>query len=717
MPTPEADRDDLDLPADNPFAEASTLPFGLPPFADVHADHFLPALRAGMADQLREVAAITDCVEAPTIENTLDALERSGDLLNRVSATFHNLVISDSTPALQDIEATIAPELSAHDDAIHLDPALFARIDLLHAQLDHLDLTPEQAHLVRRYHTDFVRAGAALGTEQQDRLRQINERLSVLGAAFNTALLAEAADSAVAVQDPDELVGLSSGRIASAREAAATRGLDGYLLTLSLPTPQPVLEHLADRDLRRRLHEASTRRGSRGNAHDVRALVVEVVQLRAERAELFGYPNHAAYVVADETAGDTAAVNAMLDRLVGPAMRNADAEAEALGVQLAQDETARHDTSHDDTGQDGTTLDSNRIDLQPWDWLYYAARDKAASFDVDEDGLRDYFELSRVVHDGVFHAMHVLYGVTFERRTDLTGYHPDVEIYEVRDGDGSALGLLLTDWYARDSKKGGAWMSSFATQARLVDRRPVIVINLNVPKPAPGDPALMTLDEVVTAFHEFGHVMHGLLSDVTYPRFSGTWVPRDFVEFPSQVNEMWAFHPQVLPHYARHRETGEPLDPQIVERLQAAQRHGQGFATTEYLGATLLDQEWHRLSHAEALALTADDVEDYESQALARRGIDHALVSPRYRTTYFAHIFGGGYAAAYYAYIWSEVLDADTVDWFGEHGGLTAENGRRFRDEILAPGGSRDPLESFRRLRGRDADVQPLLKRRGLDGA
>lgn len=676
--------------AGNPFAAPSTLPFGLPPFDRIRPEHYLPAFTAGMAEHLAEVRAVARNPEPPTFVNTLEALERAGQLLGRVSRTFHNIAISDSTAHLRAIEQELAPLLSAHWDAVLLDADLFARVDSLHAHRAELDLTGEQAYLLERYHRDFVRAGAGLDPAQQDRLRQINERLSVLGARFNATSLAEAADSAVLVDDPTRLQGLSAGRIASARDSAAARGLPGHLLTLALPTPQPVLEHLTDRRLREQVHTASVSRGSRGNEHDLRDLVVEVVRLRAERATLLGFDSHAAYVAADETARDTAAVNAMLDRLAGPAVRNARAEAAELTGVL-----------------DGA-------DLQPWDWAWCAAQVRAARFQVDTEALSAFFELERVVRDGVFHAAQQLYGVDFRRRSDLPVYHPDVQVYDVLDEAGAPIALFLADWFARDSKKGGAWMSSFVTQSALLDQRPVIVINLNVPRPAQGRPALMSLDEVTTAFHEFGHVLHGLFSDVTYPRFSGTSVPRDFVEFPSQVNEMWAFHPQVLANYALHHETGEPLPAEDVERLQAAERYGQGFATTEYLAAALLDQEWHRLSPEEASALTADDVLQVEAEALRRHGVDLPLVPPRYRSTYFAHIFGGGYAAAYYAYIWSEVLDADTVDWFEENGGLTRANGERFRREILAPGGSRDPLASFRALRGRDAEVGPLLRRRGL---
>lgn len=667
------------------------MPFGLPDFDAIRPEHYGPAFTEGMLRHMQEVRDITQNAEPATFANTVEAMERSGDLLNRVGATFFNVLAADSTPQLREVEEAVAPLLAAHTDAIRLDRELVARFEAVHADVDALE--PEQRRLVERYHRDFVRAGAALDPSQQQRLRELNEELSRLGARYNTELLAEAAARAVLVPEPSRLEGLDASRRAAAHRAAQARGDQGYLLTMALPTHQPPLQSLRDRDLRRQVHEASVRRGSDGE-HGVRQLVVSIVRLRAERAELLGFADHAAYVTADETAGSVEAVDAMLDRLVPPAVANARAEAEELTAALTAD------------GQPGP--------LQPWDWAYYADRVRRERYGVDTEALKPYFELSRVVRDGVFYAARSLYGVSFVRRTDLPVYHPDVEVYDVLDADGSPLGLFLADWFARDSKRGGAWMSNFVEQSRLTGHRPVVVINLNVPAPAPGEPALMTLDEVTTAFHEFGHVLHGLFSDVTYPTFSGTGVPRDFVEYPSQVNEMWAWDPAVLSRYARHHETGQALDPAVVERIVASRAYGEGFATTEYLGAALLDQEWHRLSSARARELDPEAVLDFEQDALDRRGVRLAQVPPRYRTTYFAHAFSFGYAAAYYAYIWSEVLDAETVDWFTENGGLTRRNGERFRREVLSVGGSVDPLEAFERLRGRAPRVEPLLKRRGL---
>ncbi len=681
------------LPADNPFSSRSTLPFELPPFDRIEVSHFRPAFDVGMAEQRAEVEAIAASADDPTFENTLEALERSGRLLDRVAGVFFNLASSHSVAGLDDVEAEVAPLLAAHGDAIRLDPRLFARIAAVHRECDALGLDPEQVRLLDRYHTDFVRAGAALDPASQDRLRETSAELSCLTAEFKRRLLADTNDAALHLTDVADLEGLSDGERAAAHEAAATRGLDGYLLTLILPTAQPSLARLRRRPVRERLYTASVTRGLRGNENDTRELLTRMVTVRAERAALLGYPDHASYVVADQTAGTLDAVTTMLGGLVAPAVRNAETEAAELEALLVADgETAP---------------------LQPWDWAFYAEQVRRDRLAVDTAALRPYLELRRLVEDGVFYAANVLYGLRFSRRTDLPAYHPDVEIYDVTDQDGAAVGLFVADWYARDSKRGGAWMSNFVDQSQLLGTGPVVVINLNLPKPPAGDPTLLTLDEVRTAFHEFGHVLHGLLSDVRYPRLSGTSVPRDFVEYPSQVNEMWAWEPDVLARYAVHHVTGEPLAQDRVDALLAAQVYGEGRATTEYLAAALLDLEWHRRDPNDA-PVPADGVEAFEAEALQRNGISVPLVPPRYRSAYFSHIFAGGYSAGYYSYIWSEVLDADTVEWFHEQGGLRREAGATFARELLSRGGARDPMEAFEAVRGRPPIIAPLLARRGL---
>ncbi|MGZ4504968.1 MAG: M3 family metallopeptidase, partial [Nocardioidaceae bacterium] len=681
----------MPLDTSNPFAAESTRDFRFPPLDEVRLEHYRPAFDAGIEEHRAELDAIAGNPDAPTFDNTLVALERSGRLLERVLAVFFNLTGTMADEAMQALEAEIAPLYSAHVDSIRLDPRLFARIDAVHAQ--RAGLTGEQQRLVERYHRDFVRAGAALPPETADQLRALNDELTALTTEFGQHWLAEANDLAVHVTDQAELDGLPEDAVQAAASAAVARGLDGYLLTLLSPTIQPAMASLRSRDLRRRLHEAATTRGTRGGAHDTRALVTRIAALRARRAGLLGYPSHAAYVVDDQTAGTTDAVTGMLDEMVPPAMAN-------LATEAARIEEALHAD-----GVDGP--------VQPWDWAYYAARVSAAEHQVDTQELRPYFELDRVLHDGVFHAASRLYGLSFAERKDLPVYAPDVRVFEVTDRDDEPLGIFVCDWFARPTKRGGAWMNEFVGQSRLLDRKPVVVVCLNIPQPPEGQPALMTTDEVRTAFHEFGHALHGLFSDVTYPRIAGTEVPRDFVEFPSQVNEMWAWWPEVLANYAIHHQTGEPLPQEVVDRFLAAQEEGQGFDTVSMLGAALLDHEWHRLA-PDAGPVPVDEVEAFEAAALDRHGVRSELVPPRYRTGYFAHAFTNGYDGNYYSYLWSEVLDADMVGWFEENGGLTRENGDRFRAGLLSVGGSVDPMDAFAAVRGRAPCTEPLLRRRGL---
>lgn len=674
----------------NPFLQPSTLPHGLPPFADITDDDFAPAIDAGMAEQLAELAEITAAAGTPTLENTLEPLERSGQTLSRVLHVFYNKSSADSNAAITALEERYAPILAAHDDAIRLDAALYARVRTIHEN-DDPAWTPEQRYLAQRWYQRMTLAGAGLNDAQKQRLRELNQQLSTLTTRFEKNLLADSNDLALVIDDPAELEGLEPGQISAAAEAARERGLDGkHLVTLVLPTGHPVLASLSRRDVRERVMTASRARGSRGGDNDNRQLVLDLVRLRAERAELLGFPSHAAYVTADETAGSPEAVAEMLERLAPAAARNAIDEQAAL---------ARQDGAPDP--------------IESWDWAWYTERERTRAYDVDTAALRPWFEAERVLQDGVFAAATKLYGVTFAERTDLAGYHPDVRVFEVTDEDGTPVGLFLYDLYTRDSKRGGAWMNPLRSQSELLGHPTAVVVNNhNVPKPADGEPTLLTLDEVNTLFHEFGHALHGLFARVRYPGFAGTEVFRDFVEFPSQVNEMWMLWPEILNGYARHHETGEPLDSGVVDRLRASEQFNEGFSTSEYLAAAMLDQAWHRLSPAEAEAVT--DVAAFEAAALAAAGLDNPAVPTRYSTTYFAHTFAGGYDAGYYSYIWSEVLDADTVEWFRENGGLTRENGDRFRRLLLGVGGAKDPLEAYREFRGRDALIEPLLARRGL---
>ncbi len=681
-------------PGTNPFLSRSDRPFELPPFDEISDANFAPAFEAGMAEHRAEVDAIIGNPEPPTFENTIVALELAGQLLNRVSIVFFNLTGTNSTAALRAIESDYVPRLTTHSDAIRLDPRLFARVKAVFESFDAPQdaenaAETEEAMLVRRYYLDFVLAGAGLDDAGRARLSQLNRQLSTLSTAFQQNLLQATEDAVVYLDSPAELDGLSAAAIATAADAATARGHDGqYALTLILSTGQPLLAKLRNRDVRRRLFEASTNRANSGE-YDNSPLVLEMTGLRAERAALLGFASHADAKVADQTVKTSAAIDEFLSHLVEPAVANANAEAAFLADVAARD----------------------GVELAPWDWAFYSERVRAERYDVDTAALRPYFDLERVLHDGVFHAAARLFGIEMVPRTDLVGYHPDVRVWEVRNADGKAIALFLGDFFAREGKRGGAWMSTFVDQSFLVESSPVVLNVLNLPRPAAGEHALLELAEVRTLFHEFGHALHGMFSQVTYPRLSGTDVPRDFVEYPSQVNEMWILWPEVLENYARHVDTGEPLPIEVVEKVRAAEQWGEGFGTTEYLAATLLDQAWHRIP-ADAVIT---DVATFERDALRDAGIAHDLIPPRYRSTYFQHIFAGGYSAGYYSYIWSEVLDAETVEWFKENAGLTRANGDLFRSKLLSVGGSVDSMDAFRAVRGRDAQIGPLLRRRGLD--
>ncbi|MFI1918267.1 M3 family metallopeptidase [Nocardia sp. NPDC020380] len=677
----------------NPFFERSTLPYQLPPFAEIAVEHYLPAFERGMAEQLAEISAITAGEAEATFADTVVALERSGALLTRVSNVFFNLTSSDTNADIDAIEAEISPRLAAHWDAVHLDRELFARIESLYERRAELDLDAEGLRLVEQYYTRFVRSGARLDDDGRARLRELNGELAAAATEFKHNLLADTNAATVVVDTAEELAGLAPAAVAAAAENAQSLGHAGkWALSLQNVSNQPVLAELANRDVRQRVMEASLGRGLGENGNG--RLAVRIAALRAERARLLGYSDHAAYEVENQTAKTTAAVEEMLGRLVAPAVANAEREAAELTTAM----------------QSGTG--GRDAELHSWDWQYWSEKVRAEQFSIDLEALRPYFELERVLHDGVFFAAELAYGITIQERTDLIGYHPEVRVFEVFDADGTALGLFLGDFFARPSKRGGAWMNELVSQSRLHGTSAVVVNNLNIVKPPKGEPALLTWDNVRTLFHEFGHALHGLFSDVQYPFFSGTDVPRDFVEFPSQVNEMWMTHPEVLSHYAKHIETGDPMPADLLDRVAAADRFGTGFRTTEYLAATLLDWAWHRTP--DPTALTDVDPETFEAEALQKAGIAIQAIPPRYRTSYFAHIFAGGYAAGYYSYIWSEVLDADTVDWFTDNTAPLREKGETFRRTLLSRGGSVDPLEAFASFRGRAPEIDPLLIRRGL---
>ncbi|WJL95713.1 M3 family metallopeptidase [Microbacterium sp. ET2] len=678
----------------NPLLEPSSLPYGLPEYRRVVTADYLPAFRTAFAAHRDEVARIAADPSDATFQNTLVALEESGHLLGDVARTFYTVSSADATEDIQAVEEELAPLMAAHQDAIQLDPALYARVRHVYDSRESSDLSPEDRYLVERRYREMTHAGAALGDDAKERLTQLNQRLSTLTTTFEKNLLADTNELAVVFDDESELDGLTEGELSAAARAAADRGMEGkYVVTLTLFTGHPYLSSLTDRESRRRIMAASRSRGSRGNANDNTGVLREIVRLRAERAQLLGYESHAAYVTADETAGSPEAVRELLFRLAEPAARNARKEQEALQRVI------------DASGE--------TFPLAAHDWAFFTERVREAEYDLDRAALRPWFEAERVLKDGVFRAAAELYGVSLTERPDLPAYHPEARVFEVHDADGTPVGLYILDLYTRDTKRGGAWMNSIAVQSRLRETAAVVVNNLNVPQPSPGQPTLLTLDEVTTLFHEFGHALHGLFATVTYPSLGGTNVFRDFVEFPSQVNEMWIYWPEILSTYARHVDTDEPLPAEVVARLHASEAFNQGFSTSEYLAASWIDQAWHRLGPEEAGADL--DVASFETGALAEIGLDNPAVPTRYSSTYFAHVFSGGYSAGYYSYIWSEVLDADTVEWFRENGGLTRENGDRFRQRLLGVGGSKDPLEAYRDFRGRDAEIAPLLRRRGLD--
>ncbi|HYG99012.1 MAG TPA: M3 family metallopeptidase [Terriglobales bacterium] len=690
-PTPQQ------LSADNPFARPSTLPYHLPQFDRIKDAHFRPAFEAGMAEQRKEIEAIAQNTAAPTFENTIVAMEKSGRLLDRAASVFFNLNSSNTNPEILKIASEMAPKLAAHQDAIMLDEALFARVNAVYEERAALKLDPESMQLLERTYTEFVRAGAKLKPAQKTTLKQLNEQIASLTNQFQQNVLKATKDSAVVVENVSELEGLSANQISAAAEAAKARGLEGkWVITLQNTTTQPALAELRNRALRERLFKASIGRAQSG-AEDNTVVLSKIVKLRAEKAKLLGYADYATYALADQTAGTPAAVNQMLTRLVAPAIANAKKEA-AENQKLIEQQAAAS------TGQP--------FQLEPWDWDFYAEQVRKSRFGFDQSEVKPYFEMSRVLQDGVFYAAHELFGLSFKERHDLPVYHPDVRVFEVFNADGSAVGLFLVDYFSRDNKRGGAWSSGFVDQSGLLGFKPVIVNNLNVPKPSQGQPALLTFDEVRTMFHEFGHALHALLSDVKYPSLAGTNVPRDFVEFPSQWNEMWARDPKVFANYAKHYQTGAPMPQALLEKVLAAEKFGQGYSTTEYIAAALLDQAFHQMPATETPS--ADKVMAFQAAALKKYGVDYAPVPPRYFSPYFTHSFTGGYAAGYYAYIWSEVLARDAEKWFAKNGGLTRTNGDIIRAKVLSRGRSTNPEVMFEQFYGGKPDIDALLEHRGL---
>jgi len=678
------------LPSSNPFALPSPLLYQAPPFDRIHNTDFQPAIEEGMRQQLAEVEAIIRDPAAPTFENTILPLERSGQLLGRVQRVFGGLTSSNTNDTLQAIQRALAPRMAAHRDAISLNDTLFQRIKYLYDHRTSLGLDSLQRLVVERYYKDFVRSGANLSPADKERLRALNREMAQLGNDFGRRVLAGTRAGGVVVDDSSELDGLSPADMAAAAAAARARGMTGrWLLPLQNTTQQPAQASLHNRSVRQRLFEASTLRNEHGDSNDTRQIILRIAQLRAERARLLGYPTFAAYGLEEQMARTPENAFALMTELAGPAV--AKARGEAADMQALIDQQG------------------GGFKLQPWDWQFYAEQVRSARYALDEEQIKPYLELDSVLVNGVFYAANRLYGLTFRERKDIPVYQPDVKVFEVFDAD-TSLGLFYADYFKRDNKNGGAWTSGFMSRSAFFGTRPVITNTCNFTKPAEGQPALLTWDNVTTMFHEFGHALAAFMNAAPYPRLGG--MPRDFVEVPSQFNEHWALDPEVFAHYARHYGTGEPMPADLVAKIRRTTTFDQGFATTEYLGAALLDMAWHTLGPNDHPA----DADWFETAALRRFEVDYPLVPPRYHSSYFSHIWGGGYSAGYYAYIWSEVIDDDAYAWFTEHGGLTRANGQRFRDMILSRGGSGDMAVMYREFRGRDPVVGPLLEDRGLVG-
>ncbi|MGH9523758.1 MAG: M3 family metallopeptidase [Terriglobales bacterium] len=685
------------LSPDNPFAKVSPLPYRMPAFDRIKDEHFRPAFEAGMAEQRKEIEAIDRNAAPADFDNTVVALEKSGQLLERVSSVFFNLNSSYNNPEILKIASEMAPKLAAHRDAIALDPVLFARIDAVYQKRASLNLDPESLQLLERTYKEFVRGGAKLDEAGKARLKQINEQTAKLTNQFQENVLKATKESAVVVDNVADLDGLSAEQIGAAAQAAKARKLEGkWVITLQNTTIQPVLAQLKNRALREKIYRASTSRNI-GGQYDNTAVVAQIVKLRAEKGALLGYKDYASYSVEEGTARTPDQVIKMLTGLVPAALANAKKEA-GYNQELID--------------QQAKAANGQSFQVEPWDWAFYAEQVRKSRFGIDESEMKPYFEMNRVMQDGLFYAAHELYGISFKERHDLPVYDADVRVFEVFNADGTSIGLFLADYYARDNKHGGAWMNNYVEQSRLMGTKPVVCNNLNVAKPEAGQPALLTFTEVTTMFHEFGHALHGLFSNVNYPMLSGTAVPRDFVEFPSQYNEMWARDPKVFAHYARHYQTGAPMPKEMLDKVIAGERFGQGYATTEYIAASLLDQAWHQITVDQAPA--ADQVMAFQTAALKKFGVEYGPVPPRYSTAYFSHAFAGGYSAGYYAYIWSEVLARDTEKWFALHGGLQRANGDFLRAKILSRGRSTDPEVLFSEFYGGPPEVGPLLEHRGL---
>lgn len=674
----------------NPFYAPSTLPFHAPPFDKIKDEDYQPAIEAGMAEELSEIQAIADNPAPPTFENTLVAMEKTGRLLQRVRAAFGAVTGANTNPLLQKVRTEEAPKQAAHHDAIYLNAKLFARVAAVYQQRATLKLDGESLRLLEVTYDNFVRSGANLSEADKTELKKLNEEISTLSNRFSTKLLAATKDSAYVTTDKGALAGLSDAQIAAAAHAAESRKQEGYVLPLQNTTQQPELGSVSVRATREALFEKSWNRAERGDANDTRDDIAHLAQLRARRAQLLGYPNHAAWKLGDQMAKTPEAALKFMDALVPGATAKAASEAKDI--------------------QDVIDAQKGGFALQPWDWDFYSEQVRKAKYDLDESAVKPYFELNNVLENGVFYAASQLYGITFRERKDIPVYQPDVRVFEVSNADGKPLALFYCDYFKRDNKQGGAWMGSFVEQSKLIGTLPVVYNVANFPKPAPGESALISFTDVTTLFHEFGHALHGMFSDTEYPSLSGTATARDFVEFPSQFNEHWALYPTVFAHYAKHYRTGAPMPADLVAKIKNASRFNQGYKLTELVAAAQLDMQWHTLPASTPL----QQPDAFEKQALEKTHLLLSAVPPRYRSSYFSHIWGSGYSAGYYAYLWSEMLDDDAYEWFEEHGGLTRANGERFRAMVLSRGNTEELAKMYAAWRGKDPSVEPMMKYRSL---
>lgn len=676
--------------ASNPLLVRSPLQYQAPDFRQIKDAHFLQAFEQGMANQNAEVLAISSNLQKPTLENTLVALEKSGELLTRVSRIFYNLAGSSSNPERRKLQQQLATELATHSDNINLNSQLFSRIQQLYGDRQSLSLDPESLRLLETYYSDFVRAGAKLNEKKKQQLRQINQQLSSLTTEFSQNLLAETDHIAVLFDNKESLDGLSVAQLASAKQAADNANHPGkYLISITNTTRQPILSSLKQRETREKIWLASANRAQSGE-YDNSKIVPKLAQLRARKAGLLGFDSWASYSLDEQMAKSPQAAYNMMESMVPAVVNNVKQEAVDIQAMIK--------------------ADGQSFAIKPWDWAYYANKVRQSRYQLDENEVKQYFEFKHVLNDGVFYTMNQLYGVRFEPRPDLPVYHPDVLAYELFDRDGSSLAIFYADYFARQGKRGGAWMSSFVSQSRLLNQKSVVVNVMNIKKASGSEATLLSYDEVTTMFHELGHGLHGMLSDVHYPSLAGTAVSRDYVEFPSTFEEDWAAYPQVMSHYARHYQTGETIPAQLLNKVLQSRSFNMGFDTLEYLAAALLDMEWHSLSPDAPL----QEINVFEAQAIKQHGIDLDYIQPRYKSAYFAHSMGGGYSAGYYAYLWSEILAADAFAYIQELGGLTLENGLKYRKQILETGNSRPPMESYKAFRGQEPTTDALLIRRGL---